>query len=149
MIETAADFYSDQYNEAIRARLGARSSIALYIEAEDLAAFYSRPKADGAVGRSTYRSTTPGVKRNSRCRRSRRSLADLLHKTRLRLAASVGGGHHVNVHECSGMFPDCWVAPVESAPARRLPLSVDHRMLTRRRWARRQRAYRDPTLDIV
>ena len=28
---------------------GSRSSIALYIEAEDLAAFYSRLKADGAV----------------------------------------------------------------------------------------------------
>ena len=55
MIETAADFYSDQYNEAIRERLGARSSIALYIEAEDLAAFYSRLKAAGR-GRSDHRS---------------------------------------------------------------------------------------------
>ena len=49
MIETAADFYSDQYNEAIRERLGARSSIALYIEADDLAAFYSRLKAHSNV----------------------------------------------------------------------------------------------------
>jgi uncharacterized glyoxalase superfamily protein PhnB len=49
MIETAGNFYSDEYNEAIRERLGARSSISLYIEAEDLAAFYSRLKADGHV----------------------------------------------------------------------------------------------------
>lgn len=49
MLETAADFYGDQYNEAIRERLGKRSSIALYIEAEDLAAFYSRLKASRAV----------------------------------------------------------------------------------------------------
>jgi uncharacterized glyoxalase superfamily protein PhnB len=49
MIETAADFYSDQYNEAIRERLGKRSSIALYIEAEDLADFYSRLEAGNTV----------------------------------------------------------------------------------------------------
>jgi len=42
MIETASDFYGDEYNEAIRERLGAPSSIALYIEAEDLGDFYSR-----------------------------------------------------------------------------------------------------------
>ena len=54
MIETAADFYSDQYNEAIRERLGARSPIALYIEADDLAAFYSRLKAHSK--RSDHRS---------------------------------------------------------------------------------------------
>ena len=49
MIETAADFYSDQYNEAIRERLGLQSSMALYIEAEDLAAFHSRLKEGDAV----------------------------------------------------------------------------------------------------
>jgi uncharacterized glyoxalase superfamily protein PhnB len=50
MIETAADFYGDQYNEAIRERLGTPSSTALYIEAaEDLAAFDSRLKASGTV----------------------------------------------------------------------------------------------------
>ena len=49
IIETAADFYGDEYNEAIRERLGTRSSIALYIEADDLAAFHSRLKASGAV----------------------------------------------------------------------------------------------------
>jgi len=42
MIETASDFYGTEYNEAIRERLGVPSSIALYIEAEDLADFYSR-----------------------------------------------------------------------------------------------------------
>jgi hypothetical protein len=34
MIESAADFHSDQYNEAIRERLDARSPIPLYIEAD-------------------------------------------------------------------------------------------------------------------
>lgn len=42
MIETAADHYGDQYNAAIRERLGSPSCIALYMEASDLAAFYSR-----------------------------------------------------------------------------------------------------------
>jgi uncharacterized glyoxalase superfamily protein PhnB len=49
MIETASDFYGDQYNEAIRERLGTPSSTALYIEAGDLAAFHSRLKASGIV----------------------------------------------------------------------------------------------------
>ena len=49
MIETAADHYGDEYNLAIRARLGTQSSIALYIEAEDLAAFHSRLEASGSV----------------------------------------------------------------------------------------------------
>lgn len=48
MIETAADHYGDDYNAAIRDRLGTRSSIALYIEADDLAAFHARLKASGA-----------------------------------------------------------------------------------------------------
>jgi len=49
MIETAADFYSDQHNEAIRERLGTPSSTALYIEAEDLGEFHSRLTTSGAV----------------------------------------------------------------------------------------------------
>ncbi len=49
MIETAADHYGDAYNVAIRERLGTQSSIALYIEAEDLTAFHSRLSASGAV----------------------------------------------------------------------------------------------------
>jgi uncharacterized glyoxalase superfamily protein PhnB len=49
MIETAADHYGDEYNLAIRERLGAQSSIALYIETDDLAAFHSRLQASGAV----------------------------------------------------------------------------------------------------
>jgi catechol 2,3-dioxygenase-like lactoylglutathione lyase family enzyme len=49
MIETASDFYGDQYNEAIRERLGTPSSTALYIEAEDLAAFHSKLKASAVV----------------------------------------------------------------------------------------------------
>ena len=48
MVETAADHYSDEYNAAIRERLGNRSSIALYIEASDLAAFHARLEAAGA-----------------------------------------------------------------------------------------------------
>ena len=49
MIETAADHYGDEYNLAIRERLATQSSIALYIEAEDLPAFHSRLKASGAA----------------------------------------------------------------------------------------------------
>lgn len=49
MIETAADFYTDAYNEAIRARLGTPSATALYIEAEDLSGFHARLAASGAV----------------------------------------------------------------------------------------------------
>ena len=49
MLETASDFYGAQYNDAIRERLGSRSSIALYIEAEDLAAFHTRLEDRGAV----------------------------------------------------------------------------------------------------
>ena len=40
--ETAADHYGDEYNAAIKARLGTPSGIALYMEASDLAAFDSR-----------------------------------------------------------------------------------------------------------
>ena len=40
MIETAADHYGDDYNAAIRDRLGTQSPTALYIEAEDLTAFH-------------------------------------------------------------------------------------------------------------
>jgi len=50
MIETAADFYGDQYNQAIRRRLGTPSSIALYIEADDLPDFYARLN-DGGTAR--------------------------------------------------------------------------------------------------
>jgi uncharacterized glyoxalase superfamily protein PhnB len=49
MLETAADHFGDEYNAAIRERLGAPSSIALYIEASDLAAFHSRLEAAGAT----------------------------------------------------------------------------------------------------
>jgi len=49
MIETAADFYGDRYNEAIRERLGVPGPTALYIEADDLAEFHSRLQAGGAV----------------------------------------------------------------------------------------------------
>ena len=48
MVETAADHYDDEYNAAIRERLGTPSSIALYIEASDLVAFHSRLEAAGA-----------------------------------------------------------------------------------------------------
>ena len=48
MLETAADHYGDEYNAAIRKRLGSRSSAAIYIEASDLAGFESRLKAAGA-----------------------------------------------------------------------------------------------------
>ena len=48
MIETAADHFGDEYNAAIKDRLGTPSSTALYIEASDLAAFHSRLQAAGA-----------------------------------------------------------------------------------------------------
>ena len=48
MIETAANHFGDEYNAAIKERLGTRSSIALYMEASDLAAFHSRLEAAGA-----------------------------------------------------------------------------------------------------
>jgi uncharacterized glyoxalase superfamily protein PhnB len=49
MIETAAaDHFGDEYNAAIKERLGTPSSIALYIEASDLAAFQTRLQAAGA-----------------------------------------------------------------------------------------------------
>jgi uncharacterized glyoxalase superfamily protein PhnB len=48
MLETAADHYGDEYNAAIRQRLGSPSSISLYIEAADLAGFQSRLQAAGA-----------------------------------------------------------------------------------------------------
>jgi uncharacterized glyoxalase superfamily protein PhnB len=48
MLETASDFYGDEYNAAIRDRLGSPSSTSLYIEASDLAAFQERLEAAGA-----------------------------------------------------------------------------------------------------
>ena len=48
MIETAANLYGDEYNAAIRERLGKPSSIDLYMEASDLTAYYSRLEAAGA-----------------------------------------------------------------------------------------------------
>lgn len=49
MIETAADHYGDEYNAAIRDRLGTPSCIALYMEASDLAAFHARLEAAAAA----------------------------------------------------------------------------------------------------
>ena len=48
MLETATDFYGDEYNAAIRDRLGSPSSTSLYIESSDLAAFQERLQAAGA-----------------------------------------------------------------------------------------------------
>ena len=48
MVETATDLYGDEYNAAIRERLGTPSSMALYMEAADLAEFHSRLQAAGA-----------------------------------------------------------------------------------------------------
>ena len=47
MIETTADYYGDEYYAAIRERIGTPSSIALYMEATDLAAFHSKLQAAG------------------------------------------------------------------------------------------------------
>jgi uncharacterized glyoxalase superfamily protein PhnB len=48
MLESAADFYGDEYNAAIRERLGSTSGSALYIETSDLEGFQSRLQAAGA-----------------------------------------------------------------------------------------------------
>jgi uncharacterized glyoxalase superfamily protein PhnB len=47
MLETDQEFYGDEYNTAIKERLGSPSSISLYIEASDLAGFQSRLEAAG------------------------------------------------------------------------------------------------------
>jgi uncharacterized glyoxalase superfamily protein PhnB len=47
MLEIDQEFYSEEYNAAIKERLGTPSSISLYIEATDLAGFQSRLHAAG------------------------------------------------------------------------------------------------------
>ncbi|MEJ5221983.1 MAG: VOC family protein [Tepidiforma sp.] len=47
MLESAAEFYSDGYNRAIRERLGTAGPAAYYIEAENLAALWQRVQAAG------------------------------------------------------------------------------------------------------
>src|SRR3954447_4113418 len=47
MLEAATDFYSPQYNDAIRARLGGPSPHALYIEVPELDAYYEMLEAAG------------------------------------------------------------------------------------------------------
>ena len=47
MLETPTDFYGDEYNAAIRERLGARSANALYLEERDLEGFYARVQSAG------------------------------------------------------------------------------------------------------
>ena len=48
MLEAPGSFYSRRYNDAIRARVGTPSAIALYIEADDLAELYTRVSEAGA-----------------------------------------------------------------------------------------------------
>jgi uncharacterized glyoxalase superfamily protein PhnB len=48
MLESPADFYGNEYNAAIRERLGSTSGSALYIETSDLEGFQSRLQAAGA-----------------------------------------------------------------------------------------------------
>ncbi len=50
MLETAADFYGDAYNAAIRERLGSVAPHALYMEADDLEELYrSLREADASI----------------------------------------------------------------------------------------------------
>jgi len=49
MLESHSSFYSQNYNEAIRMRLGTPSANALYIEAEDLDDLYAKAQAAGVV----------------------------------------------------------------------------------------------------
>jgi uncharacterized glyoxalase superfamily protein PhnB len=48
MLETAADHYGDEYNAAIRERIGGPSPHALYIEAGDLDALHVRVRSGQA-----------------------------------------------------------------------------------------------------
>lgn len=48
MLEVPTAFYSPGYNEAIRARLGGQSAVALYIEAPDLEDLYASLSKNGA-----------------------------------------------------------------------------------------------------
>lgn len=47
MLEAATDFYSREYNEAIRTRLGSASPHSLYLEVPDVASYYERLQAAG------------------------------------------------------------------------------------------------------
>lgn len=49
MIESPTDFYSPEYNEAIRERLGNPPSMSLYIEATDLDDLYERVQRANAT----------------------------------------------------------------------------------------------------
>jgi uncharacterized glyoxalase superfamily protein PhnB len=49
MLETAADFYADGYNAAIRQRLGSVSPNALYMEADDLEELHRALEEAGAT----------------------------------------------------------------------------------------------------
>jgi catechol 2,3-dioxygenase-like lactoylglutathione lyase family enzyme len=47
MLEAAGTFYSPEYNEAIRARMGTASPHSLYIEAPEVESYYERLQAAG------------------------------------------------------------------------------------------------------
>jgi len=47
MLEAATDFYSPEYNEAIRARMGTASPHALYIEVPEVEPYYENVQAAG------------------------------------------------------------------------------------------------------
>ncbi|HZW28196.1 MAG TPA: VOC family protein [Trueperaceae bacterium] len=49
MVEVPADLYSRGFDEAIKARLGGRSALSLYIEAPDLEQLYERVLANGVT----------------------------------------------------------------------------------------------------
>ena len=63
MVETAADFYGDSYNAAIRQRLGSVSPTALYMEAEDLEQLYHALRVGRAS--STRSPIAPGDRPSS------------------------------------------------------------------------------------
>lgn len=48
MLEVAHDLFGEEYNAAIRERLGSKSATALYIEARDLDQLHERVQAEGA-----------------------------------------------------------------------------------------------------
>ena len=48
MVEPAGSLYSDEYNAAIRERIGSKAPNALYIEEPDIDSYYDRVREAGA-----------------------------------------------------------------------------------------------------
>ena len=121
MIETAADHFGDEYNAAIRERLGTPSCIALYMEAADLAEFHSRLASSRCTDSRPAGSATVGSAGVHRGR-SRGELADLLAEDAHRRARPTVGRHRPTV------FPDPTQDPESNMRhSRKSPLTDSNR----------------------